>query len=85
MTVEQQGGGKVLDARGLLCPLPVVNTSKAIKLVSLGEVLEVLTTDPGSKADLIAWAKMTGHELVDLSEVNEGLHTLFKFYIRRMM
>ena len=84
MAVEQQDSVRVLDSRGLLCPLPVVNTSKAIKLVGLGEVLEVLTTDPGSKPDLIAWAKMTGHQLLDQSEVHEGLHTFFKFYIRRM-
>lgn len=71
---------KTLDAKGLKCPMPVVKTSKEIKDVSIGGVLEVLATDPGSMADITAWAKSTGNELLK-AEKDEGT---FKFYIRRV-
>jgi tRNA 2-thiouridine synthesizing protein A len=71
---------KTLDAKGLKCPMPVVKTSKEIKDVSIGGVLEVLATDPGSMADITAWAKSTGNELLK-AEKEEGT---FKFFIRRV-
>jgi tRNA 2-thiouridine synthesizing protein A len=71
---------KTLDAKGLKCPMPVVKTSKEIKSISVGGVLEVLATDPGSMADITAWAKSTGNELLK-AEKNEGT---FKFYLRRV-
>mgnify|MGYP001814106700 CR=1 FL=1 len=71
---------KTLDAKGLKCPMPVVKTSKEIKEVTIGGVLEVLATDPGSIADITAWAKSTGNELLK-AEKGEGV---FKFYIRRV-
>ena len=70
---------KTLDAKGLKCPMPVVKTSKEIKGVALGGVLEVLATDPGSMADITAWAKSTGNELLQ-TQRDDGV---FKFYIRR--
>lgn len=69
-----------LDAKGLKCPMPVVKTSKIIKDVPVGGILEVLATDPGSIADITAWAKSTGNELLK-TEKAEGT---FKFYIRRV-
>lgn len=71
---------KTLDARGLKCPMPVVKTSQEIKNISVGGILEVLATDPGSVADIQAWCKSTGNELVSM-EKGEGI---FKFYIRRV-
>jgi TusA-related sulfurtransferase len=71
---------KTLDAQGLKCPMPVVKTKKAIDEVSIGGVLEVLATDPGSMADITAWAKSTGNELLKKGR-EEGI---FKFYIRRV-
>ena len=71
---------KTLDAKGLKCPMPVVKTSKEMKGVTVGGVLEVLATDPGSMADITAWAKSTGNELLG-AEKEEGI---FKFYIRRV-
>lgn len=70
---------KTLDARGLQCPMPVVKTKKEIDTIEVGEVLEVLATDPGSMADITAWCKSTGNELLK-SGKDEGI---FKFYIRR--
>lgn len=70
---------KTLDARGLQCPMPVVKTKKEIDTIEVGEVLEVLATDPGSMADITAWCKSTGNELLK-SGKDEGI---FKFHIRR--
>jgi len=69
-----------LDAKGLKCPMPVVKTSKEIKNVSIGGVLEVLATDPGSMADITAWTKSTGNELLETEKADD----VFKFYIRRV-
>lgn len=81
MTI-QEGVSRVLDARGLLCPSPVIKTSEEIKKVGLGEVLEVLTTDPGSKSDIPAWARMTGNELLGVEEI-PGASKVYRFHIRR--
>ncbi|MGD8463689.1 MAG: sulfurtransferase TusA family protein [Anaerolineae bacterium] len=71
---------KTLDAKGLKCPMPVVKTSKEIKTIAVGGVLEILATDPGSMADITAWTKSTGNELLK-AEKDEGI---FKFYVRRV-
>ncbi|WP_096186345.1 sulfurtransferase TusA family protein [Evansella halocellulosilytica] len=69
---------KVLDAKGLACPMPIVKTKKAINEIESGQVLEVHTTDKGAKSDLTAWAKSTGHELLDYREENDVLIFLIK-------
>ena len=70
---------KVLDCTGLLCPIPVIKTSKTIKEVGVGQILKMIATDPGAPADMEAWARQTGHELVASETVNDT----FTFYIRR--
>lgn len=70
---------KVLDCSGLLCPIPVIKTSKAIKEVEVGQVLKMIATDPGAPADIEAWARQTGHELLASDQENGE----FTFFIRR--
>ena len=70
---------KTLDARGLSCPLPIVKTKKEIDTMTSGQVLEVISTDPGSKNDMTAWCNRTGNKLLDSSE--EG--GKFKFYVQK--
>ncbi|ASV66788.1 sulfurtransferase TusA family protein [Cytobacillus sp. FSL W7-1323] len=70
---------KVLDAKGLACPMPIVKTKKAMNDMQSGEVLEIHATDKGAKSDLTAWAKSGGHELVDHTEENN----VFKFWIKK--
>ena len=70
---------QTLDCKGLNCPLPVLKTKKAIDGMQAGQVLEMISTDPGSKPDMQAWTKKTGHELLQSRE-EDGL---FWFYIRR--
>lgn len=69
--------------RGTLCPIPIMKTSQAIKRLSVGDVLEVLATDPGSKPDISAWVRMTGNELTDMSE-QDGNPKVYRFQIRRL-
>ncbi len=67
---------RVLDCSGLLCPLPVIRTSKAIKEIAIGQVLKVIATDPGAPADMEAWARQTGNELIDAHE-EDGKYVFF--------
>lgn len=68
-----------LDAKGLACPMPIVKTKKAIQGLEDGQVLEVVATDKGSKADLAAWAKTVGHQYIGTSEEGDVLY----HYIRK--
>jgi TusA-related sulfurtransferase len=61
---------RVLDLKGLSCPLPIVKTAQAIKELASGDLLEALATDPGSVADFNAWCRSTGHELVEQTETD---------------
>ncbi len=68
-----------LDARGLLCPMPIVKTAKAMKELAPGQVLKLLSTDRGSVTDVPAWTDTTGNELVEQHE-QDGV---FVFVIRK--
>ena len=59
-----------LDARGQLCPMPILNTAKAMRGKPPGHVLRLLATDRGSLADVPAWADDTGNELLSQREEN---------------
>jgi TusA-related sulfurtransferase len=61
---------KELDTRGLTCPLPILKAKKALADLQSGEVLKVVSTDPGSVRDFQAFARQTGNELV--SQTAEG-------------
>lgn len=69
----------VLDARGLLCPMPVVKAGKEIQKLDPGQVLKILATDRGSVADVPAWAEDTGNELLEWHE-DDGV---FTYLVRR--
>jgi TusA-related sulfurtransferase len=55
---------KELDTRGLNCPLPILKAKKALADMVSGELLKVVSTDPGSERDFQAFARQTGNELV---------------------
>ncbi len=78
MTTEIQAD-QVLDCTGMLCPMPVVETSKAIKNVEVGQVLQMIATDPGAPPDMEAWARQTGHEMV----AQDAEDDKFLFWFRR--
>ena len=54
-----------IDARGLICPLPILKAKKALSDMHSGEILKVLATDPGSVRDFQAFARQTGNDLID--------------------
>ncbi|KLK97868.1 hypothetical protein XJ18_18515 [Bacillus pumilus] len=70
---------EILDVTGLACPMPIIRTKKKMNDLAEGQVLEIHATDKGAKADLAAWAKSSGHELITQTE--EG-HVL-KFWMRK--
>ncbi|MCU0860084.1 MAG: sulfurtransferase TusA family protein [Thermoplasmata archaeon] len=67
-----------LDARGLMCPMPIVQLAKKVKELKSGQVLELLADDVGAKEDVPAWCNRTGHQLLTLEEDGK----LIKFYIK---
>jgi len=69
-----------LDFKGLLCPMPVVKLAQAIKQIQVGELVEAVATDPGVMADIPAWARTSGHELVSLEKQDKT----FKFIVKRV-
>ena len=60
---------KEIDTRGLNCPLPILKAKKALAEMQSGQVLKVLATDAGSLRDFVAFAKQTGHELLEQTTV----------------
>lgn len=70
---------KLLDAKGLNCPLPVLRARKSLAQLAMGDTLEVLATDPGAVPDFQSFCREAGHELESWSET-EGV---FRFLIRR--
>jgi len=69
----------ILDARGLLCPMPVVRAGREMKALEPGQVMKIMATDRGAIADFPAWAEDTGNELLEWHDVGEHL----VFHIRK--
>ncbi len=67
-----------LDTVGLYCPMPIVKTSKAIKQIQVGQVLEVVADDEDIKADMPNWCEATGHEFLGLTEADGEYHVYVK-------
>ena len=62
---------QVLDARNLLCPLPVIRAQDWVKQLQPGDVLEVRCTDPGALNDIPAWCRINGHDVLQAGEQAE--------------
>ncbi|MCF6251266.1 MAG: sulfurtransferase TusA family protein [Methylococcaceae bacterium] len=56
-----------LNAKRLLCPLPVIRTQDKVKTMTSGDVLEVVCTDPGVMQDIPAWCRINGHKVLETS------------------
>ncbi len=59
---------RVIDATGLLCPLPVLRAQKALRDMAAGELVDVLATDTASASEFPAFCRQTGNELVETEE-----------------
>ena len=66
--VEISKSGKILDARGLFCPSPVMQTNVELSKMQVGEILTVLADDPAAEDDISNWARRLGHEVVKMEK-----------------
>jgi tRNA 2-thiouridine synthesizing protein A len=77
--MEEIKADQTLDARGLSCPMPVLKTKKAIETLQSGQILEVLSTDPGTRNDMPGWANRTGNTYLGEKE-EQGY---IRFYVKK--
>ena len=70
---------QVLDCTGMLCPMPIVKTTKAMKELESGRILKMIATDAGSPPDIAAWSRQTGNELLLSTEEGEK----FIFFLKK--
>jgi TusA-related sulfurtransferase len=71
---------EVLDCFGLMCPMPIIETSRRIKDLDIGQVLEVHSTDMGILEDMPAWCRQTGQEFLGAEEEGE----IIKVFVRKL-
>jgi len=69
-----------LDLKGLMCPMPMVRVSQSISSVPIGGVLKAVATDPACEADIPAWARLTGNEILSIEKDGETI----TLYVRRI-
>jgi tRNA 2-thiouridine synthesizing protein A len=70
---------ETVDARGTVCPIPIIRTAARIEGIAVGAVLEVLATDEALVDDLPAWSRATGHEFLGF----QNAPPLYRGYVRR--
>jgi tRNA 2-thiouridine synthesizing protein A len=68
-----------VDARGLNCPLPILKAKKALADLGSGQVLKVVSTDPGALRDFQAFARQTGNQMIGQSEADK----VWTFFLQR--
>jgi TusA-related sulfurtransferase len=72
-----------LDTLGLFCPMPIIHTSKKIKDLTIGQVLEVVSDDEGITKDLPAWCATTGHEFLGLEDDTLNQKPVYRAFVRK--
>ncbi len=70
-----------VDAKGQSCPGPLVSLAKALRDAQVGDLLELLATDPGSKSDVPSWAEMSGNELMEKAEADG----VYRYVVRKVV
>lgn len=70
---------RAIDCTGLFCPMPIVKVREALAQMAVGQVLSMLSDDPGSDPDMKMWAQRSGHELLEVSR--DG--AVFRFLVRK--
>ncbi len=70
---------KQIDCLGLFCPMPIVKTAEAVRGLAVGQVLEMLSDDPASDADMKSWSRRTGHELLEMTKHG----AVYRFLVRK--
>ena len=77
---EEIKADKVMDLKGLPCPMPVVKVSQGINEIEVGQVIEAISTDSGALADFPAWARTSGNEILKTDQKDGEI----RFYIKRL-
>ncbi|MCE7748408.1 MAG: hypothetical protein GPJ51_08415 [Candidatus Heimdallarchaeota archaeon] len=72
---------KTIDARNFNCPVPIMKSKKAMEKLEVGQVLEILATDPGSKRDIPAWVQVTGQQLISVEDISPEE---FRYIVKKM-
>ena len=67
-----------LDTVGLLCPAPIIKTAERMNELEAGQVLEVVSDDPGIQVDMPAWCRSAGHEFLGMKKIGRDLHGLIR-------
>ena len=67
------GSRHTLDARRLLCPMPVIRVQQRVDTLAPGDVLEVWCTDPGARHDIPAWCRVNGHRLLETRDEDDTI------------
>jgi len=62
-----------LDARRILCPLPVIRTQNAVQDLQPGDILTVVCTDPGTVSDIPTWSRINGHKVLNINKDNDEI------------
>lgn len=61
----------IVDARRLLCPMPVIRVQNKIENLSPGTVVEVICTDPGALNDIPSWCRINGHQVLEIRSTTD--------------
>ncbi len=69
-----------IDCTGLFCPMPIVKTREAMRQMAVGQLLEMMSDDPASEADMKSWTQITGNELVAIARAG----AVFRFLVRKV-
>lgn len=67
------GARHTLDARRLLCPMPVIRVQQRVAQLAPGDVLVVSCTDPGARNDIPAWCRVNGHRVVEVRDEDDEI------------
>jgi tRNA 2-thiouridine synthesizing protein A len=70
---------RTLDCVGLFCPMPILKTREALRTMAAGQVLEMLSDDPASEADMKSWTARSGHHLLEIDKHG----AVFRFVVRK--
>ncbi len=81
MTTELVKPSTVIDSRGTMCPGPITDLFRAYRNASIGDIIELLATDPAAKSDVQAWAKRSGNEVLGI--IDEKDHVRIQVRIVR--
>ena len=67
-----------LEAKRMLCPMPVIRTQDKIKTLTVGDVLEVVCTDPGALQDVPAWCRINGHKVLETKTTDDEVFIIIE-------